>query len=139
MQDNLLPTTGNFDGTEANDVDAQLFVRTRMILLVLLTLLFSLLLVVHLKQEVFNLEQFLQALTQIRILECLVRYTAKIQARQEIKTNITQNAGATAYTFDNAFFTGTSEQTVIYHQYNCTKLSFWDYFEITNFLERDLQ
>ena len=134
------PTTGNFDGTEANDVDAQLFVRT--------TqddpsgsptyTAFQPFASGTFKARGF---QFRTVLTStdpdqdIRVFE--LGYTAKIQARQEIKTNITQNAGATAYTFDNAFFTGTASllganSNLPSVNITAQNLASGDYFEITN-------
>ena len=64
-------------------------------------------------------------------------YTAKIQARQEIRTNITQSAGATAYTFDNTFFTGTAallgaNSNLPSVNITAQNLASGDYFEITN-------
>ena len=134
------PLTGNFDGTAANDVDAQLFVR-------------------HTQDDpsgsptytafqpfssgLFRARgfQFRAVLTStdpdqdIRVFEC--GYTAKIQARQEIKTNITQSAGPTAYTFDNRFFTGTAALLGVNSNLpsvNITAqdLASGDYFVITN-------
>ncbi len=134
------PTTGNFDGTEANDVDAQLFVRT--------TqddpsgsptyTAFQPFASGTFKARGF---QFRTVLTStdpdqdIRVFE--LGYTAKIQARQEIRTNITQSAGATSYTFDNAFFTGTAALLGVNSNLpsvNITaqNLASGDYFVITN-------
>ena len=134
------PTTGNFDGTEANDVDAQLFVRT--------TqddpsgsptyTAFQPFASGTFKARGF---QFRTVLTStdpdqdIRVFE--LGYTAKIQARQEIRTNITQSAGATAYTFDNAFFTGTAallgaNSNLPSVNITAQNLASGDYFVITN-------
>ena len=134
------PTTGNFDGTEANDVDAQLFVRT--------TqddpsgsptyTAFQPFASGTFKARGF---QFRTVLTStdpdqdIRVFE--LGYTAKIQARQEIRTNITQNAGATAYTFDNVFFTGTAallgaNSNLPSVNITAQNLASGDYFVITN-------
>ena len=134
------PTTGNFDGTEANDVDAQLFVRT--------TqddpsgsptyTAFQPFASGTFKARGF---QFRTVLTStdpdqdIRVFE--LGYTAKIQARQEIRTNITQSAGATAYTFDNAFFTGTAallgaNSNLPSVNITAQNLVSGDYFVITN-------
>ena len=134
------PTTGNFDGTEANDVDAQLFVRT--------TqddpsgsptyTAFQPFASGTFKARGFQFRTVLTSTDRdqdIRVFE--LGYTAKIQARQEIRTNITQSAGATAYTFDNAFFTGTAALLGVNSNLpsvNITaqNLASGDYFVITN-------
>ena len=134
------PTTGNFDGTEANDVDAQLFVRT--------TqddpsgsptyTAFQPFASGTFKARGFQFRTVLTSTDRdqdIRVFE--LGYTAKIQARQEIRTNITQSAGATAYTFDNAFFTGTAallgaNSNLPSVNITAQNLASGDYFVITN-------
>jgi len=135
------PTTGNFDGTEANDVDAQLFVRRTQDDPTSGSPTYT-------SFEPFSSGrftgrgfQFRTVLTSadpeqdIRVFE--LGYTAKIEARQEIKTNITQSAAATAYTFDHPFFTGTAALLGVNSNLpsvNITaqNLASGDYFVITN-------
>ncbi len=135
------PTTGNFDGTEANDVDAQLFVRRTQDDPTSGSPTYT-------SFEPFSSGtfkargfQFRTVLTSadpeqdIRVFE--LGYTAKIQARQEIKTNITQSAAATAYTFDNTFFTGTAallgaNSNLPSVNITAQNLASGDYFVITN-------
>ena len=135
------PTTGNFDGTEANDVDAQLFVRRTQDNPTSGSPTYT-------SFEPFSSGrftgrgfQFRTVLTStdpeqdIRVFE--LGYTAKIEARQEIKTNITQSAAATAYTFDNTFFTGTAallgaNSNLPSVNITAQNLASGDYFEITN-------
>ena len=134
------PTTGTFDGTEANDVDAQLFVRT--------TqddpsgsptyTAFQNFTSGTFKARGF---QFRTVLTSndpaqdIRVFE--LGYTARLERRTEQRSNITQNAGATAYTFDSPFFTGTSallgaNSNLPSINVTAQNLASGDYFEITN-------
>ena len=134
------PTTGTFDGTEANDVDAQLFVRT--------TqddpsgsptyTAFQNFTSGTFKARGF---QFRTVLTSndpaqdIRVFE--LGYTAKLERRTEQRSNITQNAQATAYTFDSPFFTGTSallgaNSNLPSINVTAQNLASGDYFEITN-------
>tara|TARA_R100001460_G_scaffold70657_1_gene111296 strand:+ start:1067 stop:4429 length:3363 start_codon:yes stop_codon:yes gene_type:complete len=135
------PTTGNFDGTEANDVDAQLFVRRTQDDPTSGSPTYT-------SFEPFSSGtfkargfQFRTVLTSadpdqdIRVFE--LGYTAKIEARQEIKTNITQSAAATAYTFDNTFFTGTAallgaNSNLPSVNITAQNLASGDYFVITN-------
>ena len=135
------PTTGNFDGTEANDVDAQLFVRRTQDDPTSGSPTYT-------SFEPFSSGtfkargfQFRTVLTStdpdqdIRVFQ--LGYTAKIEARQEIKTNITQSAAATAYTFDNTFFTGTAallgaNSNLPSVNITAQNLASGDYFEITN-------
>ena len=134
------PTTGTFDGTEANDVDAQLFVRT--------TqddpsgsptyTAFQNFTSGTFKARGF---QFRTVLTSddpaqdIRVFQ--LGYTAKLERRTEQRSNITQNAQATAYTFDSPFFTGTSallgaNSNLPSINVTAQNLASGDYFEITN-------
>ncbi len=135
------PTTGNFDGTEANDVDAQLFVRRTQDDPTSGSPTYT-------SFEPFSSGtfkargfQFRTVLTStdpeqdIRVFQ--LGYTAKIEARQEIKTNITQSAAATAYTFDNTFFTGTAallgaNSNLPSVNITAQNLASGDYFVITN-------
>ncbi len=135
------PTTGNFDGTQANDVDAQLFVRRTQDDPTSGSPTYT-------SFEPFSSGtfkargfQFRTVLTStdpdqdIRVFQ--LGYTAKIGARQEIKTNITQSAAATAYTFDNTFFTGTTallgaNSNLPSVNITAQNLASGDYFEITN-------
>ena len=134
------PTTGTFDGTEANEVDAQLFVRT--------TqddpsgsptyTAFQNFTSGTFKARGF---QFRTVLTSndpaqdIRVFQ--LGYTAKLERRTEQRSNITQNAQATAYTFDSPFFTGTSallgaNSNLPSINVTAQNLASGDYFEITN-------
>ena len=134
------PTTGTFDGTEANEVDAQLFVRT--------TqddpsgsptyTAFQNFTSGTFKARGF---QFRTVLTSndpaqdIRVFE--LGYTARLERRTEQRSNITQNAQATAYTFDSPFFTGTSallgaNSNLPSINVTAQNLASGDYFEITN-------
>ena len=135
------PTTGNFDGTEANDVDAQLFVRRTQDDPSSSNPTYTAF--EPFSSGTFKARgfQFRTVLTStdpdqdIRVFE--LGYTAKIEARQEIKTNITQGAAATAYTFDNTFFTGTAallgaNSNLPSVNITAQNLASGDYFEITN-------
>ncbi len=134
------PTTGTFDGTEANEVDAQLFVRT--------TqddpsgsptyTAFQNFTSGTFKARGF---QFRTVLTSndpaqdIRVFQ--LGYTARLERRTEQRSNITQNAQATAYTFDSPFFTGTSallgaNSNLPSINVTAQNLASGDYFEITN-------
>ena len=134
------PTTGTFDGTEANEVDAQLFVRrtqddpsgspTYTAFEPFTSGTF--------KARGF---QFRTVLTSndpaqdIRVFQ--LGYTAKLERRTEQRSNITQNAQATAYTFDSPFFTGTSallgaNSNLPSINVTAQNLTSGDYFEITN-------
>ena len=135
------PTTGNFDGTEANDVDAQLFVRRTQDDPSSSNPTYTAFEPFSSGRFTARGFQFRTVLTStdpdqdIRVFE--LGYTAKIQARQEIRTNITQSAGATAYTFDNTFFTGTAALLGVNSNLpsvNITaqNLASGDYFVITN-------
>ncbi len=130
-----------FDGTEANNVDAQLFVRRTQDDPTASSPTYT-------AFEPFSSGtftgrgfQFRAVLTSddpdqdIRVFEC--GYTAKIQARQEIRTNITQSAGPTAYTFDHRFFTGTASllganSNLPSVNITAQNLASGDYFVITN-------
>jgi len=135
------PTTGNFDGTEANDVDAQLFVRRTQDDPTSGSPTYTAF--EPFSSGTFKARgfQFRTVLTSadpdqdIRVFE--LGYTAKIEARQEIKTNITQSAAATAYTFDNTFFTGTAallgaNSNLPSVNITAQNLASGDYFVITN-------
>ena len=136
----LVDTWTDFDGDDANDVDAQLFVRTT--------------------QDdpsgsptytdfknfssgTFKARgfQFRTVLTSsdpaqdIRVFQ--LGYTAKLERRSEQKSNITSGAAATSYTFDSPFFTGTTallgaNSNLPSINVTAQNLASGDYFEITN-------
>ena len=136
-----LDTWTDFEGSEANDVDAQLFVRrtqddpsssnptyTA----------FEPFSSGRFKARGF---QFRTVLTSndpaqdIRVFE--LGYTAKLERRSEQKSNITNPASATAYSFDKPFFTGTAALLGVNSNLpainiNANNLASGDYFEVTN-------
>ena len=136
-----LDTWTDFEGSEANDVDAQLFVRrteddpssgsptyTA----------FEPFSSGRFKARGF---QFRAVLTSndpgqdIRVFE--LGYTAKLERRSEQKSNITNPASATAYPFDKPFFTGTAallgaNSNLPAININANNLASGDYFEVTN-------
>ena len=135
-----LDTWTDFEGDEANDVDAQLFVRT--------TqddpsgsptyTAFQNFTSGTFKARGF---QFRTVLTSndpaqdIRVFQ--LGYTARLERRTEQRSNITQIAQATAYTFDSPFFTGTSallgaNSNLPSINVTAQNLASGDYFEITN-------
>tara|TARA_A100001035_G_scaffold200275_1_gene160758 strand:- start:281 stop:3757 length:3477 start_codon:yes stop_codon:yes gene_type:complete len=137
----LLDTWQDFEGSEANDVDAQLFVRT--------TqddpgsgsptyTDFQNFSSGRFKARGF---QFRTVLTSndpaqdIRVFE--LGYTAKLERRSEQRANITNPTQATAYTFDKPFFTGTAallgaNSNLPSISINANNLASGDYFEVTN-------
>ena len=130
-----------FDGTEANDVDAQLFVRRTQDDPSSSSPTYTAFEPFSSGRFTARGCQFRTVLTStdpdqdIRVFE--LGYTAKIQARQEIRTNITQSAGPTAYTFDNTFFTGTTallgaNSNLPSVNITAQNLASGDYFVITN-------
>ena len=135
-----IDTWTDFEGDEANDVDAQLFVRT--------TqddpsgsptyTAFQNFTSGTFKARGF---QFRTVLTSndpaqdIRVFQ--LGYTARLERRTEQRSNITQIAQATAYTFDSPFFTGTSallgaNSNLPSINVTAQNLASGDYFEITN-------
>jgi predicted phage tail protein len=136
-----LDTWTDFEGSEANDVDAQLFVRRTQDDPSSSNPTYT-------DFEPFSSGrfkargfQFRTVLTSndpaqdIRVFE--LGYTAKLERRSEQKSNITNPASATAYPFDKPFFTGTASLLGVNSNLpainiNANNLASGDYFEVTN-------